>query len=196
MVTSRDRMQRATRTPRTGHCSSRYLAGYVLYAAAFIRSTSFVIDATRYFSLFDDAMVSMQFAKHLASGQGLVWNAGGPRVEGYSNPLWVLYMSAFHRLGLPAAKISLAIQVSGAAAIALTMVLAWRLTKRLTNGSAPAAAAGRAHSSAFSPAEQLVAPGHGGGAVALLVTYAAWLAFDILGHRTFRRLAVRRSSGS
>jgi len=118
-----------------------FLIAYAVYAALFIRTTSFVIGTTRYFSLFDDAMVSMRFAKHLASGFGLVWNANGPRVEGYTNPLWVLYMAVFHLMGLPAAKVSLAIQLSGALTIALTMVLAWRLTDRLTGGSQAAAAA-------------------------------------------------------
>ncbi|MEP7305024.1 MAG: hypothetical protein ABJA98_05865 [Acidobacteriota bacterium] len=183
MVPTRDRLQRATETAdRT--LLFALVAGYVLYAAAFIRSTSFVIGATRYFSLFDDAMVSMQFAKHLASGRGLVWNAGGPRVEGYSNPLWVLYMSAFHRIGLPAAKISLAIQLSGAAAIALTMVLAWRLTKRLTNGSPPAAAAAAAFVGFFLPLNNWSLQGTEVGALALLLTYAAWLACDRLEHLT------------
>ena len=69
---------------------------YCLYAGLFIYRTSFVIDGKRFFCLFDDAMVSMRYAKNLAHGFGLVWNPGGERVEGYTNPLWVLYMSLFH----------------------------------------------------------------------------------------------------
>jgi hypothetical protein len=50
----------------------------------------------------DDAMVSMQYARHLAGGQGLVWTPG-ERVEGFSNPLWTLGMAAILATGLPRA---------------------------------------------------------------------------------------------
>src|SRR5258708_27193556 len=115
------------------------IGGYSLYAAIFIFQTSYVIDGVRYFALYDDEMISMRFAKHLAEGYGLVWNAGGPRVEGYTNPLWTTYMALFHRLPIPAPKISLAIQISGAVCAAWTVALAWRLPRRLTGGSSRAA---------------------------------------------------------
>jgi hypothetical protein len=66
---------------------------FVLWAVCFIRLTSFVsIDGARYFSLADDAMISMRYAWNLAHGAGLTWNAG-ERVEGYTNLLMVLTMS-------------------------------------------------------------------------------------------------------
>ena len=37
----------------------------------------------------DDAWISVRYAENLASGAGPVWNPGGPRAEGYSNPLLV-----------------------------------------------------------------------------------------------------------
>ena len=55
---------------------------YCLYAALFILRTSFVIGGERYFSLFDDEMISMRYARNLAHGYGLIWNPGGERVEG------------------------------------------------------------------------------------------------------------------
>ena len=45
----------------------------------------------------DDAMTSMQYAKNLALGQGLVFNVG-ERVEGYTNFLWVLVMTPLFAL--------------------------------------------------------------------------------------------------
>src|SRR4051812_33138351 len=39
-------------------------------------------------SLFDDAMISMRYARNLAHGHGLVWNVGESPIEGFSNPLW------------------------------------------------------------------------------------------------------------
>ncbi len=37
----------------------------------------------------DDAWISVRCAENPATGEGFVWNPGGPRVEGFSNPLLV-----------------------------------------------------------------------------------------------------------
>ena len=66
---------------------------YVLWALLFIYKTSSIgLYGDRFFILFDDAMISMRYAWHLAEGHGLVWNPG-EWVEGYTNPLWTLYMA-------------------------------------------------------------------------------------------------------
>lgn len=66
---------------------------FLVWSAAFIWQTSFTaIDGQRYFSLFDDAMISMRYAWNLSHGLGLVWNTG-EHVEGYSNLLMTLIMS-------------------------------------------------------------------------------------------------------
>ncbi len=49
----------------------------------------------------DDAYISLQSARNLVEGHGLVFNAG-ERVEGYSNFLWTILLAAFLKLGLPA----------------------------------------------------------------------------------------------
>jgi arabinofuranosyltransferase len=41
----------------------------------------------------DDANIFFVYARHLADGRGFVWNTGGPRVEGFSSPLWLLLMT-------------------------------------------------------------------------------------------------------
>ncbi|MDP6369566.1 MAG: hypothetical protein QF615_08155, partial [Planctomycetota bacterium] len=44
----------------------------------------------------DDAFISFRYAKHLAAGEGLVFNLGSHQpVEGYTNFLWVVYLSLF-----------------------------------------------------------------------------------------------------
>jgi len=48
----------------------------------------------------DDAYISMRYAQHLAEGHGLVFNIGGPRVEGYTNFLLVLIEAGLMKLGL------------------------------------------------------------------------------------------------
>jgi hypothetical protein len=45
----------------------------------------------------DDAMTSMQYAKNLSQGNGLVFNVG-ERVEGYTNFLWVIVMTPLYAL--------------------------------------------------------------------------------------------------
>ncbi len=96
---------------------------YLLYATIFIYQTSFILNGERYFSLFDDAMVAMRYARNLADGYGLVWNPGGERVEGVTTPLWTFYMAFWHLVGLPESKISLAIQLTSAALLARNLVL-------------------------------------------------------------------------
>ncbi len=87
---------------------------FLVYCAIFIYKTLFIIDGKTYSALFDDAMISMTYARNLAQGNGLVWNAGGARVEGYTNPLWVLFMAGFHLLPIPENWMSLPIQICGA----------------------------------------------------------------------------------
>ncbi len=79
---------------------------------AFIVGTSFVIQGERYFTLIDDAMISMRYAKHLAQGDGLVWNIGAAPVQGFTNLGWTLYMSFLHLFPFPASKISLAVMLT------------------------------------------------------------------------------------
>src|SRR5689334_19781398 len=68
----------------------------------------------------DDAMTSMQYAKNLALGNGLVFNVG-ERVEGYTNFLWVLVMTPLYALskayGLPFVPIVNQLNIAFAAAI-------------------------------------------------------------------------------
>jgi len=50
--------------------------------------------------IYDDAGISFAYARNLATGHGLVSQPGASRVEGYSDFLWVLLMSALIRIGL------------------------------------------------------------------------------------------------
>ena len=65
---------------------------FTIWALMFIYKSSFLVGEIRYFSLFDDAMISMKYAWNLANGRGLVWGSGAP-VEGYTNFLWTLTMA-------------------------------------------------------------------------------------------------------
>lgn len=113
------------------------LLAFGVYCARFIERTSFEIDGQRYFALFDDAMISMQYARNLASGHGLVWNAGGDPVEGFSNPLWVVFMAFWHLFGLSSSQVSLPVQISGALFLLANLFVVKKLAEELTEGYLP-----------------------------------------------------------
>jgi hypothetical protein len=73
--------------------------------------------------LCDDAFISFRYAHNLATGQGLVFNPGFERVEGYSNFLWVVALAAFDALGVRPEH------VAPVLSILLTIVL-WGLVAR------------------------------------------------------------------
>ncbi|MBE2195853.1 MAG: hypothetical protein IAE83_16885 [Anaerolinea sp.] len=104
---------------------------YLLYAAHFIHNTSFEIEGTRYYSLFDDAMISMRYARNLVQSHELAWNPGGDRVEGFTNPLWVLIMAVVHLLPVPPERTSLYVQDLGAILLVLNVAVIWDVTGRL-----------------------------------------------------------------
>ncbi|HZD56307.1 MAG TPA: hypothetical protein VE136_06275, partial [Anaerolineales bacterium] len=111
------------------------ILAYAFYAAVYIYRTSFVVGSERYFVLFDDAMISMRYARNLAHGYGLVWNPAGERVEGYTNPLWVIFMSLFHLFPIPASKMSLFIQISGAIFLIANLFFVKKIAERLSGSS-------------------------------------------------------------
>jgi arabinofuranosyltransferase len=72
-------------------------AGWVVVgAAALIHLTSCWL-LRRFVT--DDAWISVRYAVNLATGEGFVWNPGGPRVEGFSNPLLVAVEALAHAVG-------------------------------------------------------------------------------------------------
>src|SRR3954471_565796 len=108
---------------------------FLLYAGLFIYRTSFVVAGERYFSLFDDAMISMRYARNLAHGYGLVWNPGAQPVEGYTNPAWVLYMAAVHLLPLAPSKTSLVVQITAAVMLAISLFFVHGIALEVSSGS-------------------------------------------------------------
>ena len=124
---------------------SRLFAALMLlvavYFGAFIYRTSFVVDGERYFSLLDDAMISMRYASHLAGGHGLVWNPGDAPVEGFTNPLWTLYMVLPHLLPIAPSKRSLFIQITSAVLLLVNLLLVKLMAEEVSDRHAPVALA-------------------------------------------------------
>ena len=87
---------------KTTAWAGHWLGAYVLCVALWtcwatwtfmVRSSAVGLDGAQVFTLFDDGMISMRYARMLVEGFGLVWNPG-EYVEGYTNPLWTLVMAA------------------------------------------------------------------------------------------------------
>lgn len=75
----------------------------------------------------EDAYITFRFSQNLASSEGLVWNAGEPPVEGYTNFLWVIVGAVVIRLGLDIALVS---QVLGFLAAVGTVVIVYDWARR------------------------------------------------------------------
>lgn len=87
----------------------------LLYYLCFIFRTAVWVNDRYYFCLFDDAMISMSYAKNLVEGYGLNWAKYGSPVEGYTNPLWTFLMIPLHVLPIPVYYTSLVFQLFCAA---------------------------------------------------------------------------------
>jgi hypothetical protein len=107
------------------------IIGYLYYCYRYINLTSFKIEGTTYYVLFDDAMISMRYAYNLAHGNGLVWNAG-ERVEGITNPLWTGIMALIHLLPIGLNQTGLYIQVLGASLLTLNLFFVRRIVEHFT----------------------------------------------------------------
>jgi len=160
------------------------LAGFAIYAARFIERTSFVIDGTRYYTLFDDAMISMRYAQNLAAGAGPVWNAGGERVEGFTNPLWVGLMALVHLLPLPASMMSLPVQIASAAILAANLFFVKKIGDLLT-GSALVSLSAVFLTAFYFSLNNWSLQGMEVGLVTLLISASLWLALRSLKEGQF-----------
>jgi len=90
------------------------------------------LDNQRYFSIFDDAMISMRYAWNFSHGYGLVWNPG-ERVEGYTNLLMVLLM-ALPNLLFEKRIAALAVQLIGILCMLVNAYLAKGIAHLATDG--------------------------------------------------------------
>ncbi|MFP8881416.1 MAG: hypothetical protein VCE43_19225 [Myxococcota bacterium] len=108
------------------------LIGFQLaWGGQYIFRTSFVHSDQRVFSLWDDAMISMQYARNLSNGDGLVWNAGDEPVQGFTNLGVTLTMAALHMLPLATAKIALVFQLLSLCMLTASTALLWGLVRRV-----------------------------------------------------------------
>lgn len=158
---------------------------YLFYAWAYIQRTAFTIDGVPYYVLFDDGMISMQYARNLAEGHGLVWNAGGERVEGFSNPLWVGYMALLHLLPIDNAQMGLPVQISGMIFMALSLIFIKKIGDEVTGNPWPGLVAAGL-TAFYLPLHNWALQGMEVSILVLIVSIAAWLAICNVKSGQFR----------
>jgi arabinofuranosyltransferase len=175
---------------RSAHARTAFrilLAVFLGYAGLFIYRTSFVVGGERYFSLFDDAMISMRYARNLAHGYGLVWNPGGERVEGFTNPLWVLYMAVIHLFPLPPSKTSVVVQTTAAALLWLNLIVVRAIGLEATDGCEPVALGAAALTASYLPLNNWSLQGMEVCVLLPVVSGGLWLALRSMRDGRFRR---------
>ena len=158
------------------------------FYGVFIARTPVSFGGRSWFWLFDDAMISMRYARNLAEGHGLVWNPG-ERVEGYSNFLWTLVMAVVHLFGFSDSGASLAMMLIGAVLLVATALVAGRICDVLAPGERVPRLAAIALTATFYPLVYWTLHGLEVGLAALLVALAVLLAIEP-GEWSTRRCAL------
>lgn len=116
---------RAARSVSPGSISEGWIVLAICIALYLAQSA-----ALRNFTI-DDIGISYRYALHLAEGKGLVWNLHGPRVEGYSNLLWVLILALVRVLGI---EILAASKVLSSALGLVNLTLLYLICRRIWHG--------------------------------------------------------------
>jgi hypothetical protein len=94
------------------------LALLAAWGLGFIWRSSFVLEGRRIFCLFDDAMISMTYARNLLDGKGLEWARQGRPVEGFTHPLWLAAMLPANLPAIPLPLRCLPVQLLSLALLA------------------------------------------------------------------------------
>src|SRR5262249_22520263 len=116
----------------------------------------------------------------LARGSGLVWNQGGPRVEGFTNPLWVLFMAGVHLLPIPPSKTSLVVQIAAALLLAVHLYYVRRLALVVSHRSQAVGLGAFVLTAVYLPINHWGLQGMEVGALVPLLTVSAWMAIQTL----------------
>jgi len=83
----------------------------------------------RRYTLFDDAAISITYARTLAETGEWVWFPGAGRVQGITNPLWSLVMALMHVVGADGSSAALAMSLLGVGLILGSAVLVFFLVR-------------------------------------------------------------------
>jgi arabinofuranosyltransferase len=160
-----------------------------VFSVVFIYRNAFFIGGHRYFTLFDDAMISMRYARNFAQGYGLVSNPGHSADEGYTKYLWTLCMAAMHLLPLPESKMAFAVSLLGAAILVLNIRVIGRITVTLSQSQGAALVAMLLAAICY-PLVYWTLRGMEVGFLALIVSTAAYQSIRVGLEFSWRRILI------
>lgn len=109
------------------------LACAAIYGGVMIWQSSFTVGGERFFTLHDDMMISLNYARNLVAGNGCVWTPGQVPVQGYSNPGWVAVMTIPFLLGMSKAAAPLFVQLLGLSLVLLAAFLAGEIAGQISD---------------------------------------------------------------
>lgn len=155
------------------------VAAYAVACAVFVVRCVHVVNGRLRVSLFDDAMISMRYAHHLASGHGLVWNVGDAPIEGFSNPLWTLWMAVLHLLPVSLDLVPLLVMASSAVLLVANLFVVRAVARRVAPRSRIACVAAVVLVASYYPLLYWSLRGMEVGLVAFLVDVAVLLALRV-----------------
>ena len=165
----RDRLRPAT-------VLAAVLAVHAAWALLYVHRTSFLVGPVRVYSLWDDAMISMTYARSLAEGHGLVWNPGGERIQGFSNLGVTLVMALVHLLPVGPLRTAAVFQLLQAVALTGTLFLLSRLPRDYGDPDPWAGPVTAAVAAVFAPLSIWALQGSDVGLMTAALVTAAWLA--------------------
>lgn len=170
---------------------SLLLLAAALWDAWFVYRTSFEVAGRRIFCLFDDAMISMTYARNLVEGYGLNWARQGAPVEGFSHPLWTFLMVPINALPLDLRVRSLGLQLVSLGLLLAHVALVWHLVRRFyATATARFALPAAALTAAFYPLNYWSLMGMETALQALLATGGVFLALETVEEGRDRHLAL------
>jgi arabinofuranosyltransferase len=101
---------------------------YLVLACILLLAHAFYYASLLDFDAVDDAYISFRYARNAARGDGLTFNVGERRVEGYTNFLWTVMLIPAFWLGLPARIASLLLGILWALG---GVLLVWRFSREV-----------------------------------------------------------------
>ncbi|HVT61558.1 MAG TPA: hypothetical protein VHR45_24570 [Thermoanaerobaculia bacterium] len=190
-ATSTPAWARLPARPRARAAWLALLGALAVWGGWFIFRMSFVVDGRRVFCLFDDAMISMTYARNLVEGHGLNWARQGAPVEGFTSPLWTALMVPVNLVPLALDRRSLVVQLGSLALLLLHLALVKRLVLRhFTRPGARHWAPACVLTAFYYPLDHWALLGMETGLQAVLTTALVLLALDIVHRREDRHLAL------
>ena len=156
----------------------------LVWGGWFIFRSSVVIDGDRYFCLFDDAMISMTYARNVVDGYGLDWTRDGRLSEGFTTPLWTFIMIPVNAMPVRLRYRSLIVQaISLVLLVGNLVVLRKLVTRYFSAGAQQSWLLAVVLTASFYPLDYWALMGMETGLQALLTTAAVFLAYEIVERR-------------